>query len=250
MRYSKAEWVPWAYLSPEGAATFYKGQNKPEAVVLHIAQGYASTARSWALEGHFGASWHFTVCKDGTVLQHLDFHDGGYHAGIPVTAPTPRWNLWKGHGINVNKYTIGIEHEGFSGAPWPEEQRQASKDLCLWLAETLGIPLDIDHFPPHAAIDVVNRVNDFGPPEFRAEFYEYLFHKEDDMADPRLEKIIAALGGEAAIDEWNAKGNSLLLGFANDQARIGALEGQVAEHQASPHGSDSVPEHQHGGVVR
>lgn len=84
-------------------------------------------------------------------------------------------------------------------------------------------------------------------PVFWAAFMKAL---EDDMADPRLEKIIAALGGEAAIDEWNAKGNSLLLGFANDQARIGALEGQVAEHQASPHGSDSVPEHQHGGVVR
>ncbi|RTL26157.1 MAG: N-acetylmuramoyl-L-alanine amidase, partial [Rhodocyclaceae bacterium] len=116
VRYPEAEWVPWKYLSEHGQTTYFKGQNRPEAAVLHIAQGYASTARQWAITGHYGASWHFFVCRDGHVMQHLDFEDGGYHAGIEVPpAPEPIWPLWKGAGININTYTIGIEHEGFSG---------------------------------------------------------------------------------------------------------------------------------------
>ena len=52
------------------------------------------------------------------------------------------------------------------------------------------------------------------------------------MADPRLDAVIAALGGMAEIEKWNAKGNSLLLGYANEQVRVGELEGVVSAHLA------------------
>lgn len=45
---------------------------------------------------------------------------------------------------------------------------------------------------------------------------------EDDMPDPRIDKILAALGGEAAIDDWNANGNSLLLGYGLEQQKLTA----------------------------
>lgn len=222
--YPEAEWVPWAYNTGAGP-TYFRGLNQPIAVVLHIAQGYSSTARQWAITGHYGASWHYTVCKDGRVLQHLEHQDGGYHAGIPQTAPDPTWALWKGHGVNVNHYTIGIEHEGFSGDGFTEAQAEASRKLCRWLAEEIGVPYDRDHFPPHADIDLINRPNDFGPPEYREAHYRYMFEEDDPMTPEeraRLDAVYAALTGgiPSVIDDWNAKGNSLLLGYALEQGKL------------------------------
>lgn len=51
---------------------------------------------------------------------------------------------------------------------------------------------------------------------------------EDDMADGRVDKLVAALGGEDAIDAWNARGNSLLLGYAREQEKLGELAAQVS----------------------
>src|SRR5690606_32660848 len=114
MRYPLAEWIPWQPRSPDGRPTFYAGTNRPVAVVLHTMQGFASTAREWATGGHFGQSWHYTVARDGSVYQHLEHHDGGYHAGITADQAMrrpPAWALWRGPAVNVNSYTIGIEHE-------------------------------------------------------------------------------------------------------------------------------------------
>ena len=195
-RYPKAEWVPWKYLDPGGRATYFKGQNKPIAVVMHIMEGYLRTARQWAEEGHFGASWHFSVGRDGTVLQHLEFNDGGYHAGITVEqahSNPPIWPLYKGPGRNVNHYTIGIEHEGFHNQPWTEPQKEASRELCRWLAVELDIPLTPLYFPPHAVIDVVNRVNDFAPAYERARLYQYLLAKEDEVTQAEYDRLVARI---------------------------------------------------------
>ena len=49
------------------------------------------------------------------------------------------------------------------------------------------------------------------------------------MADPRVDKILEALTGQTelgkqlgALDIWNANGNSLLVGYANEQAKLAA----------------------------
>lgn len=255
-RYADAEWVPWRYLSDTGQPTYFKGTNQPTAVVLHIMQGYMSTARQWALTGHYGASWHFSVGRDGTVMQHLDFEDGGYHAGIASPpAPRPTWSLWQGSDINVNNYTIGIEHEGFSGEGFTEAQRAASKELCQWLAEMMEIPYDRERFPPHADIDVVNRVNDFAPPAQREEHYRYLFDEEDDMTPEerkQLADIHAALTGglPGVLEAWNENGNSLLVGYTQVlYPAVARLDDHLANHAAGVTGQ--VTEHTHeGGKVR
>lgn len=102
------EQVPWKLLSSQGP-TYYKGACAPVAVVLHRSQGYYSTARQWAIEGHYGASWHYSIDHDGSIMQHLTHADGGYHAGIAATAPTPTWSGWQGHGRNVNAYCVTPE---------------------------------------------------------------------------------------------------------------------------------------------
>lgn len=177
--YPGAEFVPWQY-RPE-APSYYAGQNAPIAAVLHIAEGWESTVRSWAASGFNGASFHYFVCRDGRVLQLMEHEDGGYQAGVPrIRAsgrpqPDPTWPLWRGWGGgNINNYTLGIEHEGFTGTPFTPEQAAGSKALCRWLANEFGWPMDRDHFPAHAVIDVVDRTQDFNSPELREEHYSYL----------------------------------------------------------------------------
>lgn len=225
-RYPKAEWVEWKYRSPDGIPTYYKGLNKPEAVVLHIMAGWATTARQWATEGHYGASWHFTVSRDGSVMQHLELSDGGYHAGITVEQgrnTPPIWPLWKGATVNVNHYTIGIEHEGFHNEPWPQVQREASRALTNWLAGELAIPKPgsdpmvagalgpgdryLLHYPPHAAIDRINRPNDFAPIAQRAEFYNWLKGTED-MTPEEVQAIV-----RKEIEAWEKEAGATYKSF-------------------------------------
>lgn len=240
MRYPLARWVPWKYLSPTGMATYYKGANVPNAVVLHIMQGYQATAERWALSGYYGASWHFSISRDGEVLQHLELTDGGYHAGIPSTAPNPTWELWRGHGQNVNTYTIGIEHEGFSGTAFSPAQELASRSLCKWLAEVLNIPYERKHFPAHAEIDLINRPNDFNPPALREQHYNFMFNEDDMTPEERrdFQNLVAIFGGSAKIAEAAKGGMDFLLGYAIEQQKLAA-------HIANHPGAATVPDHIH-----
>jgi hypothetical protein len=199
MPYPAAEWVPWEAVDPGGLPAYYAGRNHPAAVVLHVMAGYASTARRWAIEGHFGASWHYTIGRDGHA-------DGGYHAGISsakARAHPPQWPLWRGARENINLYTVGIEHEGFPGEQFPPAQLAASRDLCRWLATDQSIPFDRDHFPPHAAIDILDRPNDFNTPVLREQYYRYLF-EEETVTEEQVRRIVReeiAAFRELAIDE-------------------------------------------------
>ena len=220
-RYPAAQWAPWRYLAADGEPAFYRGQNGPAAVVLHVMAGHMSTVLGWASIGYRFASWHYSVGRDGKVYQHLEHSDGGYHAGITDTqaaARPPVWRLWRGRGVNVNHYTIGVEHEGFEGQPFTAAQSAASRDLCRWLAAELGIPLDRDHFPPHAVIDTVNRVNDFNTPALREAHYAYLF--EEDGMTPEVKQ---------AIEELRQQ---MYLGAVSDRMYIEDLRRRVAALEA------------------
>ena len=70
---------------------------------------------------------------------------------------------------------------------------------------------------------------------------------EDHMADPRVDAIIDALGGLAAIDAWNAQGNSLLVGYALEQVKLAE---HIANHAAGVNGDVSEHAHTPGGVKR
>lgn len=260
-RYPGAEWVPWRYLSDSGQPTYFRDANVPVATVLHVMQGYMSTARQWALTGHYGASWHFSVGRDGTVMQHLDFADGGYHAGIASPpAPTPTWALWKGSGVNVNCYTIGIEHEGFSGEGFTPEQAAASRDLCRWLAAELGFPYDRDHFPPHADIDLINRPSDFAPLAGREEHYAYMFEGDSVTREEYEDLMLAVFSGSEEKDlprdqrlaNAEYRKRERVIGNAASVADT-ASSAMVVAQEGNPPG-ERIPQHYHtgantGGVV-
>lgn len=232
-RYPLAIWKPWGYQSPQGP-TYFKGGCTPSAVVLHVMAGYATTAVQWAAEGHYGASWHYTVARDGTVYQHLEHTDGGYQAGIPASNPKPRWSLWRGYNVNVNSYTLGIEHEGFPGSHMTAAQADASRRLCKWIAEYEGFPYDREHFPPHADIDLINRPSDFNEPALREQHYKFLFEEVDDMTDQEredLKNLVAVMGGSAKLKENAARGNDFILGYSLEQEKLAKHMADKAAHR-------------------
>jgi len=52
---------------------------------------------------------------------------------------------------------------------------------------------------------------------------------ENDMPDPRVDKLVKVMGGQGLIDVWEADGDSLLLGYENLQNTVGRLAVTVNE---------------------
>lgn len=102
--------------------------NACTGVACHSMVGYVGGALAELDKLERRASWHFSVLRDGTVLQHYDSTAIAWHAG------SPPWNT----------RLIGIEHEGgFSPTdePLTPAQLAASVTLVRWLSATHGFPL-------------------------------------------------------------------------------------------------------------
>jgi N-acetyl-anhydromuramyl-L-alanine amidase AmpD len=74
------------------------------------------------LTGNSQASWHFSVLKDGRVIQHYPTTSACWHAGGPA----------------ANNKFIGIEHEGRVGEALTPEQLASSVGLVRWIAQEEG----------------------------------------------------------------------------------------------------------------
>lgn len=128
---------------------------KPEAIVIHIAEGYLAGAHSWFNNPDSQASSHYMVGRSGEVWQFVQEVDTAWHAG---GVANPSWGLLKPN-INPNSYTIGIEHEGFTGEGWTEAMYQSSGQLIGEACRRWGIPLDRNHVIGHHQINSLSRNN-------------------------------------------------------------------------------------------
>ena len=121
---------------------------KPEAIIIHIAVGSLRSVDAWFKNAKSGVSAHYCVGKKGQIHQYVDETDTAFHTGI-VDSPT--WELIKSH-INPNDYTIGIEHEGMPDDVWPDLQLNTSAGLVGEIAQRWNIPLDSLHVVMHRQI--------------------------------------------------------------------------------------------------
>lgn len=153
--YPEARKIPLPFFGyPSGE----RGGNNILAVVHHIAEGHWATLIDpgfWATRnGGTGGSVHFAVSLAGEVVQFVDIADAAYGNGIVIN---PSWKYATPG--NPNEKTVSIEHEGFTGEPWPEAQYQASKKLTDWILGRALIPANTDTVIGHYRIDSVNRAS-------------------------------------------------------------------------------------------
>jgi N-acetyl-anhydromuramyl-L-alanine amidase AmpD len=103
-----------------------------DACVIHLIDGSQAGADAvfCSPDVTVKRSAHYSISKSGRIHQYVDEQDTAYHCGV-IDRPT--WQGLKrapdGSFINPNYYTIGIEHEGRPGDPWPEAMYDASADL-------------------------------------------------------------------------------------------------------------------------
>jgi len=141
---------PECYGYPAGT----RDQNQPIAVVHHIAEGYFSTLTDPGFWLSRGSSVHFAVAKDGRVAQLVAIDNAAWGNG---RVQHPTWPLLTP--TNPNLYTVSIEHEGFTGDPWPIAQVDASIELTRWVCDVAGIDPSANTIIGHYRIDGVSRAN-------------------------------------------------------------------------------------------
>lgn len=137
---------PFATWRP--SPNFTPGHAGRTAVSLHIAQGSTASALSWLRNPASDVSSHFFVTLAGQILQLVSIWDTAWTNGLtpdgddfltPGGAPvTPTWPLIT-PGVNPNRTTITIEHEGVTGKVWPAAMQAATVKLLTWLRSAIGI---------------------------------------------------------------------------------------------------------------
>lgn len=120
------------------ATQFWRGRDghKIDKVLIHVAQSNTlSGTENWFSTPGNGCktSAHYAVGKDGAITQFVSEKDTSYHAGDWV------WNLT----------SIGIEHTGWSGEPFPPVQLDKSAQLVAKICKAYNIPLT--NILPHSA---------------------------------------------------------------------------------------------------
>ncbi|MFL5606875.1 MAG: N-acetylmuramoyl-L-alanine amidase [Gemmatimonadaceae bacterium] len=119
-----------------------------EAIVIHIMQGTMADTDSWFGATRSQVSAHYGVARNGDVHQYVHEGDTAWHAG---RVSSPSWSLLK-PGVNPNLYTVGIEHEGWTGQTWTDQMLLSSATLVAEVATRWAVPLDRAHVIAHSQI--------------------------------------------------------------------------------------------------
>lgn len=230
-----ADWAVWR---PGPPGKVFPAVNQMQGLVCHSAEGYNA--------GNFGeldkperqASWHFTNSLDGTFYQHY-----------PITA-----SCWTSGNYEANTRYFAVESEGQASVDGPLNDAQV-RNLMRLAADLVPVGVTLTRDPATRTLWEHNEVAtrwspNAGPTACPSHRYDPFFTALEggtDM-DPRVDALIAALGGQAEIDKWNGPadaptGNSLLAGYALEQQKL-------AEHIAAPHAAGgprvtTIPTHKH-----
>lgn len=159
------------YTSPN---TSSRDSWQPDLIVCHICEGYYTGSISWLCNPASGASSHYVVGKDGRVAQLVPLTRMAWVNG---TSSTPSSNTYYGKSlvpvvrnrkVNANKYSIGIEFEGFykdAKGALTEAQFNAAVELLKHIQSEVKriygytIPLDKDHIWGHCHITPKHKPN-------------------------------------------------------------------------------------------
>ena len=111
-------------------------------VVIHDMEGYYLGVISYFQRESTNASIHYDV--NGLQDSPSDAPAGDITQQVEE-------QYWAWHAVCLNRYSFGIEHEGFVSNPawWTPEMYLASADLVRHLCDRYGIPKDRNHIIGH-----------------------------------------------------------------------------------------------------
>jgi N-acetyl-anhydromuramyl-L-alanine amidase AmpD len=122
------------------------------AIVLHVMDGTLTGTDAW-FQKHRPinpTSTHYGIGLSGAIHQYVQDSDRAFHAGSVSFNATAL--LVHQQTASPNFWSIGIEHEGTSTTPWPDEMYAASAWLIHQLSQKYSIPVDPDHLIFHREI--------------------------------------------------------------------------------------------------
>ncbi len=120
-----------------GSPNFNRRPNPNDiwAIVIHAtANSSLEGVITWFNNPKAMVSAHYTIGKDGRIVQHVRDENRAWHAGK---------SEWKGV-PNVNNFALGVELVNLNDGqdPYPEEQHQANVRLCTYLCRKHDIKPD------------------------------------------------------------------------------------------------------------
>jgi N-acetyl-anhydromuramyl-L-alanine amidase AmpD len=140
-------WCPFATKRPSPNFSPAKERVGYDAIVLHIAQGGAAGSLDWLTNPASEVSSNFFISKNGDLFQLVSLADVAWCNGLkpdgknwktPSGKPvTPSWRGLR-QGLNPNRYTLSIEHDGYTGEALPAAMQATQTRLLKWLCEQLG----------------------------------------------------------------------------------------------------------------
>jgi hypothetical protein len=133
---------PLAHWASAFPGHWYTTGYRKDFVVIHDMEGYYLSVISYFQQSATQASIHYDV-------NGLQDSPGDAPAG-DITQQVEE-QYWAWHAICLNRYSFGIEHEGFVSNPawWTPEMYQASAKLIRYLCDKYGIPKDRNHIIGH-----------------------------------------------------------------------------------------------------
>jgi N-acetyl-anhydromuramyl-L-alanine amidase AmpD len=153
---------PGAYkIEWKGSPNFWYGRAGQSAIAIvdHIMQGTMESTNGWFKSRRSEASTHFGVARDGRIWQWVEVENTAWANGVMQNPdPSVAWLAeCRNENINPNTRTISIEHEGYSGKPFTEEQYQATLWLHKYLCVTYNIAPDREQIVGHYQIQARDR---------------------------------------------------------------------------------------------
>jgi hypothetical protein len=201
--------VDWAQRVTVRQDKAYPDINQGLGIVWHSQEGYGLQAMINIANRDDPPSFMFWIAVDGALYQFS-----------PVTA-----SVWCSGNYEANTRYWPVESEGVAGHPLNEAQVRAASHLIEdWQRYTGQIPMRGVTMLEHQEV-ATRWTPNAGPTSCPSGRYQPLWEAE--MPDPRVDKLLAALGGEAAVDAWNAQGNSLLVGYALEQAEQDQIDARL-----------------------
>ena len=206
-----------------------RGGIKPTVIVDHVVAGSGKSCDNWfRSSGNAVSSAHFLVWEDGRVTQYVDIRNMAWANGLTVAKiPKAKASVVRARpNTNPNKYTISIEHAGYTGK-LTEAQKEASIELHRWIRDEVlrifqvEIPFNRTHIIGHFEIDTKGKPNCPGP-------------------DFPWNGIVNTLNGKNASTKPAPSGNVLKKGDKGDRVKKLQTDLMSLTYSLGKHGADGV----------